>query len=49
MCNFTEVLKESPLIRAVGYPDEKLRFALADTLNAFDGAMIRFNSTQVRS
>jgi hypothetical protein len=49
MCNFTKVLKESPLIRAAGYPDEKLRFVLAGTLNAFDGAIIRFNSIQVKS
>jgi hypothetical protein len=44
LCNFTGVLKESPFIRAAGYPDEKLRFVLAGTLNAFDRAMIRFNS-----
>ena len=49
MCNFTEVLREYPLIRAAGYPDEKSRFVLADTLNAFDRAMIRFNSIHVRS
>ena len=49
MCNFTEVFKESPLIRAAGYPDEKLRFVLAGTLNASDAAMIRIISIQVRS
>jgi hypothetical protein len=48
LCNFTGVLKESPLIRAAGYPDEKLRYVLAGTLNAFDGAIIRSNSIQVR-
>jgi hypothetical protein len=49
MSNFTKVLKGSPLIRAAGYPDEKLRFVLAGTLKAFDGVMIRINSIQVRS
>jgi len=49
MSNFKKVLKASPLIRAAGYPDEKLHFVLAGTLNGFDGAMIRINSIQVRS
>jgi hypothetical protein len=49
MCNFTEVLKESPLIHVAGCPGERLRFVLADTLNTFDRAMIRFNSMQVTS
>jgi hypothetical protein len=48
MCNFTEVLKESPLIRAAGYLEEKFRFVLAGTLNAFDGAIPSY-SIQVRS